>query len=76
MYYHKLQKTHLEWIIQDITLTFIHENPYLDLNTTEIKQNLKHIEYKKYITKFRSWFDKINQNVMQICQNDMMENKF
>jgi hypothetical protein len=27
MHNHKLQKTHLEWTIQDIALTFIHENP-------------------------------------------------
>jgi hypothetical protein len=45
MHYHKLQKTHLEWTIQGVALTFIHENPCLGLNKTKIKQNLKHIEY-------------------------------
>jgi hypothetical protein len=39
-------KTHFEWIIQEIALTFVHENPHLGLNITHINQHLKILNVK------------------------------
>jgi hypothetical protein len=44
-------KTHFEWTIQEIALTFVHENLHLGLNITQIKQNLKILNITKIQTK-------------------------
>jgi hypothetical protein len=47
MHYKETMKTHLKWTIQEIALTFVHENLHLGLNTTQIKQHLKMLNVKK-----------------------------
>ncbi len=40
----KIIKIHHEWLSQDIALAFIHNYPYLGLNTSQIKCCLKHLK--------------------------------
>jgi len=40
-------KIHFEWTIHEIALTFVHENPRLGLNITQIKKHLKILNVKE-----------------------------
>jgi hypothetical protein len=43
----KTMKTHFEWTIHEIALTFVHENSRLGLNITQIKKHLKILNVKE-----------------------------
>jgi len=43
----EIEKQHHEWMPQEIALTFTTKFPMLGLNILEIKQHLKHINYKR-----------------------------